>query len=138
MESKESLTRSDVAPDITGLCRQIERWRRTRRHREPMPESLWTLAASLARQHSVARIARFARLDYYTLKRRLDVFGRDRAAKPEKAPAFIELPLPLCASVPECIVELERPERGRMRIHIKGAAVPDLAELSRSFWSMGS
>ena len=138
MKSKASLTRSSVPPDIKDLCRQIEGWRRTRRHREPMQESLWTLAASLARQHSVSRIARFARLDYYALKKRLDALGPDRAAKPEKAHSFIELPLPLCASVSECIVEVERPERGRMRIHLKGASVPDLVELTRSFWSMGS
>lgn len=50
----------------------------------------------------------------------------------------IELPLALRPSVPECIVELERPGHGRMRIEIKGAPAPDLGELSRSFWSMES
>lgn len=138
MESRKSLTPPDVPFDIAGLCRQVERWRRTRRHREPMPEPLWALAASLARRHGVARIARFVRLDYYALKERLDSLGRDQVAESDKRPAFVEFTLPPSVPVPECIVELEHPRGGRMRIHIKGAPAPDLGALSRSFWDAES
>ena len=135
MESKKSPTPPDVPPEIERLHRKVEQWRRTRRHREAMPEPLWALAANLARQHSVARVSRVARLDYYRLKERLDSLDRDRVAGAEKQPAFVELALPLSAPAPECIVELEHPRGGRMRIHVKGGPVPDLAALSRSFWS---
>ena len=48
---------------------------------------------------------------------------------------FIELPI-LSAPSLECSIELEHPRGRRMRIHVKGAALPDLAALSRTFWGM--
>jgi hypothetical protein len=65
---KSLVTLSDIPPDIAGLCQQIGQWRQTRRHREPMPKELWSLAASLARRYGVARLARVGRLDYYSLR----------------------------------------------------------------------
>ena len=80
MESEKSLTRSsDIPPDVADLCRQVELWRNARSHREPMPERLWGLATSLAREHTVARVSRFARLDYYALRDRAD----GRVGKPK-------------------------------------------------------
>lgn len=139
MESKKLLSAlSDIPSDVTDLCRQIERWRQTRRHREPMPPRLWAMAARLAREHTVARIARLARVDYYALRDRLDALVVESTGKQEKRPSFVELPVPLCAPSAECIVELEHPRGGRMRIHVKGAPAPDLVALSRSFWSLES
>jgi hypothetical protein len=137
MESKKLLAPLIVPAEVQELCRRIEQWRQTRRHREPMPELLWGLAARLARQYSVARIARFARLDYYSLKERLASLDRG-GVRPEKRPAFVEVTLPSSASVSECIVELEHPRGQRMRIHVRGGPAPDLAALSRSFWSKES
>jgi hypothetical protein len=139
MESKKLLPRlTDIPSDVAYLCRQIERWRQSRRHREPMPARLWAMAASLAREHTVARIARFARLDYYALRDHLDALVIEPAMKREKEPAFIELPVTPSAPSTECIVEIEHPRGGRMRIHVKGAPAPDLAALSRSLWSLES
>lgn len=139
MESKKSLSPiSDIPSDVADLCRQIERWRQTRRHREPMPARLWAMAASLAREHTVARIARLARVNYYALRDRLDSVAVEPTVKREKRPSFVELPAPLCAPSPECTIELEHPRGGRMRIHVIGVPAPDLAALSRSFWSLES
>jgi hypothetical protein len=139
MESKKSLSPfSVITSDVADLCRQIERWRQTRRHREPMPGRLWTMAARLARQHTVARIARLARVDYYALRDRLETLVVESTRKQEKRPSFVELPVPPCAPSTECIVELEHPRGGRMRIHVKGTPAPDLVALSRSFWSLES
>jgi hypothetical protein len=139
MESKKSLIPTNHVPDdVADLCRQIERWRQTRKHREAMPARLWAMAARLARRYTVARIARFARLDYYSLRDRLDALAVDSARKQEGQPSFVELPLPLCVPSAECTVELEHPRGGRMRIHVKGAPAPDLVALSRSFWSAES
>ena len=138
MESKRPSAAPDVPAEVEDLQRQIEQWRHARRHREPMPEPLWREAARLARRHSVARISRFIRLDYYTLKQRVESLDAAGVADHEKTPAFVELVLPPGAPVPECTIELEHPRGGRMRIQVKGAGVPDLAALSRSFWGMGS
>lgn len=139
MEPKKLLPRfTEIPSDVADLCRQIERWRQTRRHRQPMPARLWTMAAGMAREHTVARIARLARLDYYGLRDHLDALAVEPAAKQSKRPAFVELPVSLCAPGTECVVELEHPRRGRMRIQVKGGPAPDLAALSRSLWSLES
>ena len=49
---------------------------------------------------------------------------------------FVELAPLLCRSRPcECILELENAGGAKMRIHLKGVAMPDLAALSQSFWN---
>ena len=138
MESREkSLARSEITADIAGLCKRITRWRQTRRHRERMPERLWVLAANLARQHTVARIARLGRLDYYALKERVEG-PVESSTKYETRPSFIELPVSPCVPSAECIIEMEHPRGGRMRIQVKGSSAPDLAGLCHSFWSWES
>jgi hypothetical protein len=68
MESKKLPAPIVMPAEVKELSRQIEQWRRTRLYRKPMPEPLWTLAANAARQHGLARVARFVGLDYYSLK----------------------------------------------------------------------
>jgi hypothetical protein len=134
MESKMLPAAPAVIPaDIQELSCQIEQWRRIRRHRMPMPEPLWTVAANLARQHGVARVARFLRLDYYSLKERLRPPEGQQIDVPG-SPTFIELPN-RAAPAPEYSIEFEHPRGSRMRIHVKGA-LPDLTELTRAFCGM--
>lgn len=138
MEKSKSLTTSpEISPDIAELCQKVERWRQTRQQMEPMPKQLWARATELARQHGVARIAGIARLDYYRLKKRCGTFDQNAAPKQEERPSFVELPLSLSPTA-ECIVELEDRRGGYMRIHLKGGQTPDLAALSRTFWSRES
>jgi hypothetical protein len=56
---------------------QIERvqqcfdlWRNTRKRCSPIPETLWSSAVELAREHGLNRTARTLRLNYYALKKR--------------------------------------------------------------------
>lgn len=140
MESKETAAPVVVPTEIQELSRQIERWRSTRPRRMPMPEPLWTLAANLASRYSVAQVSRFLRLDYYSLKERVQPAARSEAAAiQETTPAratFIELPPLTTATTSECSIELEHPRGPRMRIHVKGPTLPDLAALTRTFWGM--
>jgi hypothetical protein len=133
MESKMLAAPVGIPADIQELSRQIEQWRSTRPHRMPMPEPLWTVAAKLARQYGVARVARFLRLDYYSLKERLQP-ERQQISLPG-SPTFIELPHRTATPAPECSIELEHPRGSKMRIHVKGA-LPDLAALTHAFWGM--
>jgi hypothetical protein len=140
MESKEVTAPVVIPTEIQELSRQIEQWRSTRPRRMPMPEPLWTLAANLANRYSVAQVSRFLRLDYYSLRERVQHAARsDAAAVQESTPAratFIELPPLTTAAASECSIELEHPRGPRMRIHVKGTTLPDLAALTRAFWSM--
>jgi hypothetical protein len=71
------------------------------------------------------------KLDYYTLKNR--VAGRNGDSN-SVTPAFIELsPPPVIPSTTECVIELEDGLGARMRVHLRGCEIPDLAILCRSF-----
>ena len=134
MESEKVTAPVVIPTEIQELSWQIEQWRSTRLHGMRMPEPLWTLAANLARQYGLARVARFLRLDYYSLKERIQPPEQHGAAA--SGPTFIELPQLSTASVPECSIELEHPQGAKMRIQVKGAALPDLTALTRTFWGL--
>ena len=126
--------RTEAVPaDIEELRQQFESWRNTHAHRSRIPETLWASAVKLARQHGLHRTARALYLDYTKLKR---LVGSQSAKGKEAAPAFVEL---LTAErMPECVVELENARGKKIRIHLRGVAVPDVALLSRIFWSSRS
>ena len=83
-------------------------------------------------QYGLNKPAKALNLDYYNLKKRLDLAN----AGQETAPSFIELTPALSGSVPECSIELESRNGAKMRIQIKGTEMPDLSVLSREFWKI--
>jgi hypothetical protein len=117
--------------EIIELSRRIEQWRRGPSRGRRMPEPLWASAVQLAHREGVHRVARCLHLDYYSLKKRMR--SEAETACPEGNPGFIELPAFVSAGMPECNIEVEPPRGGRMRIHIKGTALPDLVSITRAF-----
>ncbi len=116
--------------------RRFERWRKTRKGHSRIPEPLWTSAVKLAGAYGLCRTARMLGLDYNALKKRINSADPQDSSGQEPTTAFVELVPPQRACLPECIVELEDPRGAKMRIHLKGAEAPDLAALSRGFWSI--
>ena len=113
---------------------RFERWRRASKVRRRIPESLWSSAAKMARVYGVNRAARALRLDYYSLKERMEEASPSGEASQEgTTAAFLELGSPTAASSCECVLELEDDTGARMRVQVKGVDAPDLAALSRSF-----
>jgi len=110
----------------------FQRWRRTRRRGTPIPVRLWTLAIELAATYGVCKTASTLKLDYYSLKRRLSESTSAEAVHPN---GFLEIPSSPLAAAGECIIDCENSAGARMRIHLKGVALSDLAALSRSLWS---
>jgi hypothetical protein len=96
---------------------------------ERIPETLWNSAAKMAAEHGLNRTARVLKLDYYSLKKRLD-----GASGPVEASTFVELPSSSLAIASECVIELEDATGSRMRVHLKGQDLPDVLALTRSFW----
>ena len=121
---------SDIPIGMEKARRRFERWRSSHKGRKPIPESLWTAAAEVAREHGIFRTSKALRLEFNKLKRRVQSAGR-RAGP--TTPAFVELVAPESAGLSECLIELEGP-RGKMRIQWKGITPPDLAGLSRTLW----
>ena len=121
---------SDIPIGMEKVHGRFERWRSSHKGRKPIPESLWTAAAEVAREHGIFRTSKALRLEFNKLKRRVQSAGR-RAGP--TTPAFVELVAPESAGLSECLIELEGP-RGKMRIQWKGITPPDLAGLSRTLW----
>jgi len=123
---------------LEGVRRRFERWRRTREFRTRIPDTLWASAVKAAGTHGIHRTAKALRVDYYSLKKRVEeeAARSRRASERNSAPAFVELACPAQAGSGECIVELEDTHGAKMRVHLKGVEAPDLVALSRSFWGV--
>ena len=137
----------DLPAGLERLRQRFERLRRTRKARSRIPDSLWTAAVAMAKNYGVNRTAKTLRLDYYSLKKRVERaviadhgFAVISAGLPEEsaAAAFVELAPPASAVACDCTVELENAAGAKMRVHWKGVEAPDLAALSRSFWNPAS
>jgi hypothetical protein len=142
----------DVPVALERIRGRLERWRRIRRGRDRIPEELWGLAVQAVGTYGLNKTARALGLDYYSLKKRVEAAdghtawpARRRGPAAPATARFVELaPLasaaervpPGSGSVAECLLEFERGGGAKLRVHLKGVVVPDLAALSRSFWSV--
>ncbi|MBI4526524.1 MAG: IS66 family insertion sequence element accessory protein TnpB, partial [Deltaproteobacteria bacterium] len=75
-----------VSADIEKVRRRLQAWRRRRKHRSRIPESLWRSATKLARRYPPARIAHTLGLDYDALKERLETANRHSTRKQQACP----------------------------------------------------
>ena len=126
----------DVPDGMRGIHGRFSRWRKSHTGRLPIPESLWSAAAEVAREHGVFRTAKVLRLEYGKLNRlakESHPSGRRTTRLGVPSAAFMEFLAPATGSGAECVIELEGP-RGKMRIQWKGSTTPDLAGLSRVLW----
>jgi hypothetical protein len=120
----------DFPAALSRTQRKIQQWRQQHRPRARIPEALWREAAQFACTHGINRTARALRLDYYALKKRATA----AAGSDQPVPEFVEiLPGSLPASPPQCTIELEEAGGAKMRIHLQGQTLPDLAQLTRMF-----
>ena len=122
--------RSGLPAAFGRAQRKFEHWRQRRRPRARIPEELWREAAELACAHGVNRTARALRLDYYSLKKRVAAAARFG----QRGPEFVEiLAGGMAAPRSECVIEVEDPRGAKMRIHLQGGDLPDVAALTRVF-----
>jgi len=120
---------------LEGVRQRFDRRRRTHRTRSRIPDSLWAAAVKLVGTYGLHRTSRALHLDYYSLKRRVEQRSTAASDLPEAATAATFLELAPVADRCECMVELEDAAGAKMRVHLKGAPMPDLMALSRSFWN---
>jgi hypothetical protein len=147
----------DFPAGLERVRRQFERWRRTHPIRSRIPDSLWAAAARVADKWGIHRTCQALRLDYYSLKERVERQSTavDRSAHataalstpaptalanqgPLSLPTFLELGCPGPIDPCDCTLEWENAAGAKMRIHLKNGPMPDLAALSRSFWNPAS
>jgi len=124
-----SLSLSSIAPELRAARRQFEQWRRVRQPGDRIPDRLWMSAVAVARRHGVSRTARVLHLESRKLKHLMT--GATSGPPPSTTPGFVELLAPAATGSGECTVEVEGPCGGRLRVQLRGVAVPDLVALSR-------
>lgn len=123
-------THGHASAALSRARRKIAQWRERHRPRARIPEELWREAAELACAQGINRTARALRLDYYSLKKRAAAAARSG----QRVPGFVEiLPGGLPAGRPECLIEVEDPSGAKLRIHLQGGDLPDVAALARGF-----
>jgi hypothetical protein len=88
---------------------------------------LWELAVRLVATHGLHRTAHILKLDYYSLKERVEAAAHGK----KNGSAFIELP-PVPAPIQECVIECEG-DAVRLRLHLKGYSAAEIATVGRSF-----
>ena len=132
---------------LERLQQRFEHSRRTLKARSHIPSRLWAAAVAMATTYGVNRTARALRLDYYSLKKRVEqAVGADHGfavvpagvPKGSAAATFLELAPPSPTSTCDCTVELENASGIKMRVHLKSFEAPDLAALSQGFWNQQS
>ena len=122
--------RAEVPASLSRLERRFVAWRKMRAAGERIPHSLWNSAAKMAAKYGLNPTARVLKLDYYSLKKRID-----GASSLAPSSTFVELPSSPLSISSECVIEWEDAAGSRMRVHVKGQNIPDVLALSRSFWN---
>jgi hypothetical protein len=119
----------ELPADLSRAQKRFQQWRRTRKPKSRIPEPLWELAVKAVAAHGLHRTARALKLDYYSLKERVEAVPGPRAETRANGSAFLELP-PALASAKECLIEFED-KKGRLRVHLKGYDAGDIATVGR-------
>jgi hypothetical protein len=121
---------TDPAPaELLEVQHDFDVWRSTHPRRTPFANALWAAAAAVAAKHGIYRTAKLLRLDSSALKRRMP------GAVPTPAPpAFVELLTP-SGPPPECVIEIEQPLQGKLRLELKGWRTADVSGVVRQLWS---
>ena len=74
--------------------RRFDQWRRTRKLRSRIPDSLWAMAVEMAGAYGIHQTARALRVDYYSLKKHTEAESVAEPGASDKAVAtFLELSL---------------------------------------------
>ena len=133
MHNKIAMQSKQFRWEIEQVRRPLAAWRRTRRHREPIPEALWRAMVGLARTYGISAVSRALRVGYYGLKRRVAEIPAAALIAPT-GPAFVELkPLPSCSGA-GCTRELEEPCGAKMTLHFEPGNGVDTLALAQAFW----
>lgn len=127
MRGKKSLK---LPSGLAGAERRFTTWRRTRKPGVRIPERLWAATYGL---HPTASALR---LDYYSLKKRLErATTAPSKRQAECGPPFVELTAPGASGLREWSIDFENPAGARMHVREKGGDALDVVALARGFWN---
>ncbi|MBV8111317.1 MAG: hypothetical protein JOZ35_07305 [Hyphomicrobiales bacterium] len=127
---------SKRAKDLEAVREALTYWRRHHGGRgRPIPESLWSRAADVARVSGVAETARALRLDATRLAKRVEGGTELAPRRIDEPTTFVEVGgLELGAPRRVAVVELVGREGDRVRVEVGAGSAVDLVALARAFW----
>lgn len=123
--------RRSLPADLAAGVRRVQRWRDSRTRLGRMPEELWSECVALASSHGVNPVARALRLDYYSLKRRLEG-SATRPKRPRPTPLFVEVDVPPPSGGAPWVIELQESRGRQMSLRVPGPV--DVVALVEAFW----
>jgi Na+-transporting NADH:ubiquinone oxidoreductase subunit NqrF len=128
--------------DVEQLRRRFEEFRRTHAVRSRLPEELWAAAAELARRDGMDATAEALDVDKPSLRKWADRLQPQRQPRARRSPrrrgaralpAFVELLASGSGAATSCLVEVESPRGGKLRLELRAIETRELAELIRAF-----
>jgi len=123
-------TAAEFPKDLLRAQRRLLTWRSRQTARRAIPHAFWTLAVRLVERYGLNRTARALKLDYYSLKKRVQ---QSPAPVPPGQPAFVELPPPV--ALKQCLCEIGNRAGASMRLQLQGYDAADIEVLARCFWN---
>ena len=125
-------SKSNLPAKLARGRERFKKWRSKHKTYHRLPEYLWSAAAKLACQYGLNRTAHALRLDYNGLKKRMESTVSKSSSQAVNGPKFLQLLPSELTAVAECAIECEDAKGTKIRIHLKGHQLPDLAALSSS------
>ncbi len=122
---------------LSSVHREFVHWRSRRSRGQRIPKDLWSSAVDLAHEHGVSQTAQALGLDYYALKKRVEVESSVEVESKATAPVveFLELPLAAASPSASCVVELEDGRGARLRVALEGTATREVEAVARALWA---
>jgi hypothetical protein len=119
----------------------IEKWRKARKKRSPMPEPLWAAAVELAQSEGVYPIARALRVNYQSLQCRVAIASSTTRPRTGAPQGFVELKSPLPIAPPPLpagpVLELSDGNGATLTIRLPSASELDVERLAGAFLQRG-
>ncbi len=144
--------RGEVSAETNRVREDVDRWRKTRKMRSPMPEDLWAAAVALARTRGVYRVSQDLGVNYDTLKARLtrapkvaarrasqSSGGRKRKSTSEEPSSFVELRATPTMPAPDAgvVVEVQDAAGAKLTIRLGVEATVDVCAVVTAFRGKG-
>jgi hypothetical protein len=123
-------------PTLEEVKQQFEHWRETRPKQSAIPSELWAGAVGLAKEYPIGKIAKALRLDHSHLKSRVQTEQAQAASQEE--PSFIELEISSSLPLTEYHLETEDRHGSKLKMQLKGPALPNPLDILSTFWSKGA
>ena len=128
--------------DVEQVRRRFAEWRSRHAVRSRLPEELWAAAAELVQRDGIDATARALDVDKPSLRKWAERLHPQRRPRPRRSPpkrrrnampAFVELLASGSSTATSCLVEVESPRGGKLRLELKAIETSQLAELIRAF-----